>query len=84
MVFVRYDFPLPNNGNRYDFSEEELVKLLDSVYERGYTHGVEIANVSTTITASYQNGPTVNFTHKDPDHMWNNNNEYDYKKESGK
>ena len=79
MIFERYRFPLPNNGDRYDFSQEELVKLLDSVYERGYTHGVEITNISPTVTASYKNGPTVNFTPKDADYMWNNNNEYDYK-----
>lgn len=30
-----------------------------------------------TITAHYDN-LTVTFPVKDPDHMWNNNNEYDY------
>ena len=84
MIFSRYNYPLPNNGSGYSFSEQELVKLLDSVYERGYKHGVETTNAVTTITASYQNGPIVNFTPKDPDHMWNNNNEYDYKKENEK
>lgn len=77
MFFVRYDFPLPNNGDRYDFSQEELHKLLDSVYERGYTHGVEATNATTTVTASYKNGPTVSFTPRDADFMWNSNNNCD-------
>lgn len=79
MIFAKYSYPLPNNGSGYSFSEQELVKLLDSVYERGYKYGVETTNAVTTITASYQKGPIVNFTLKDPNYMWNNNNEYDYK-----
>ena len=51
MLFVRYDFPLPNNGDRYDLSQDELHKLLDSVYERGYTHGVEVTNKTETTVA---------------------------------
>ena len=51
MFFVRYTFPLPNNGDRYDFSQEELRKLLDSVYECGYTHGVEVTNKTETTVA---------------------------------
>lgn len=78
MVFVRYRYPLPNNGSGYSFTEQELIKLLDSVYEQGYTHGVESTIEPQTITASYGNF-TVTFHIKDPDHMWNNNNEYDYK-----
>lgn len=76
MFFVRYDFPLPNNGDRYDFSQEELTKLLDSAYERGYAHGVESTVEPETVIASYGN-LTVTIPAKDPDHMWNNNNEYD-------
>lgn len=36
MMQVRYDFPLPNNGERYDLSQEELVKILDHVYDCGF------------------------------------------------
>lgn len=78
MIFSRYNYPLPNNGDHYDFSQEELLKLLDSVYERGYAHGVESTIEPETITATYSN-LTVTIPIKDPDHMWNNNNEYDYK-----
>lgn len=36
MVQTKYDFPLPNNGERYDLSQDELVKILDHVYECGF------------------------------------------------
>lgn len=79
MIFSRYSYPLPNNGSGYSFSEQELVKLLDSVYEQGYKHGVESTIVPETVTASYDN-LTVTIPIKDSaNHMWNNNNEYDYK-----
>lgn len=38
MVFTKYDFPLPNDGERYNLSKEELVKILDHVYECGFEH----------------------------------------------
>lgn len=52
MVFVKYSFPLPNNGDRYDFSAEELVQLLDSVYEKGYTDGEQVAIEPITTTTN--------------------------------
>ncbi len=36
MVQVLYDFPLPNNGERYDLSQEELHKILEHVYNCGF------------------------------------------------
>ena len=36
MVQFRYDFPLPNDGDRYNLSQDELVKILDHVYECGF------------------------------------------------
>lgn len=78
MIFSRYNYPLPNNGTGYSFSEQEPVKLLDSVYEQGYKHGVESTIEPETIVATYDN-LTVTIPIKDSaDHMWNNNNEYDY------
>lgn len=35
MMQVRYEFPLPNDGLGYRFTEKELVELLDRVYEKG-------------------------------------------------
>ena len=42
MVISKYSFPLPNNGNRYDLSQDELVQLLDKVYQAGWDHAREI------------------------------------------
>ena len=42
MIFTKYSFPLPNNGERYDLSQEELVKILDAVYDNGYEHARDI------------------------------------------
>ena len=53
-VFSKYSFPLPNNGDRYNFSEDELIKLLDSAYDKGYQHGRESMNIGVTTTASYE------------------------------
>lgn len=36
MVMAKYDFPLPNDGERYNLSQDELVKILDHVYECGF------------------------------------------------
>ncbi len=55
MIFEKYSFPLPNNGDRYDFSVEELDELLNSVYERGYARGIESTIEPKTITASTDN-----------------------------
>ena len=42
MVFTKYDFPLPNKGDRYDLSQEELVKILDHVYDCGFEHARDV------------------------------------------
>lgn len=36
MIFSKYTFPLPNNGERYDLSQEELHKILEHVYKCGF------------------------------------------------
>lgn len=41
MVQTKYDFPLPNNGDRYDLSQNELVQLLDKAYDAGWDHARE-------------------------------------------
>lgn len=65
MIFSRYNYPLPNNGSIYSFSEQELVKLLDSVYTQGYAHGVESTIEPETVVATYDN-LTITFPIKDP------------------
>lgn len=79
MFFIRYSLPLPNNGDRYDLSEKELVELLDAAYDRGYTHGVESTIEPETIVATYDNLSVAIPIKDSADHMRNNNNEYDYK-----
>lgn len=52
MVFAKYSYPLPNNGSGYSFSEQELVSLLDSVYDKGFKDGVQVATPPETTCAS--------------------------------
>jgi hypothetical protein len=55
MIFAKYRYPLPNNGSGYSFTEQELVKLLDSVYEKGFKDGVVSSIVPETTMASTTN-----------------------------
>ena len=58
MVITKYSFPNPNNGDRYDFSQEELVQLLDKVYQTGWDQAREIYDPSkqpvVTAASSYE------------------------------
>ena len=42
MVFTKYSFPNPNNGDRYDLSQDELIQLLDKAYQAGWDHAREV------------------------------------------
>lgn len=42
MIMTLFDFPLPNNGERYDLSQDELVELLQRAYDNGFKHAREI------------------------------------------
>ena len=46
MIMALYEFPLPNNGERYDLSKEELVNLLDRAYHNGFDHARNIYDSS--------------------------------------
>lgn len=46
MVQTKYDFPLPNDGERYNLSQEELVKILDHVYDCGFENARDIYDPS--------------------------------------
>ena len=50
MVMTLYDFPNPNNGDRYDLSQEELDALLYKAYMNGFKRGKEVT--SPIVTAS--------------------------------
>jgi hypothetical protein len=51
---VRYEFPLPNDGEGYKFTENELVELLDKVYEKGreYERSLVEVELGRVITKS--------------------------------
>ena len=45
MIMELYKMPLPNNGERYDLSTEELNDLLYQAYKNGYDYGYQNAKV---------------------------------------
>ena len=57
MVFTKYSFPNPNNGDRYNLSQDELVQLLDKTYQAGWDHAREVFDPAlqpiVTTSASY-------------------------------
>ena len=48
MVQVTYEFPLPNNGERYDLSRQELCDLLSKTYYKGFKDGQNSIPAYTT------------------------------------
>jgi hypothetical protein len=50
MVQVSFSYPLPNNGDRYDLSKEELIELLQKAYDNGFEAGKSNNSVVTTYT----------------------------------
>ena len=55
MIQMKYDFPLPNNGDRYDLSEKELVKLLDAAYKNGYDAACAYTTTECAVSSSEYN-----------------------------
>ena len=45
MIQSLYEYPLPNNGERYDLSQEELLDLLQKAYDNGWHYGYGAAQV---------------------------------------
>ena len=48
MMQVLFGYPLPNNGDRYDLSKEELVELLQKAYDNGYEAAKNCYDYKTT------------------------------------
>lgn len=48
----KYSYPLPNDGENYKFTLDELKSLLDIIYEKGFTDGKSHASESETTTYS--------------------------------
>jgi len=51
MTQTTYDFPLPNNGERYDLSLQELDELLSKAYYKGFKDGQDSIPAYTTTTS---------------------------------
>lgn len=62
MLVAKYDIPLPNDGDKYSLTQDELVKLLDRAYERGYENARNAYDTSgrTTTWASFDMGDEQN------------------------
>ena len=65
MVISRYSFPLPNNGDRYDLSQDELVKLLDNAYNCGFEYARDVYDPSRQGTISW-----ASYENKDDHNKW--------------
>ena len=61
MIALKYSYPLPNNGSRYSFTEMELIKLLDSVYDKGFEDGVAVSKPIETTTISTSETLTIKY-----------------------
>lgn len=48
MLQVLFSYPLPNNGDRYDLSKEELRELLQKAYDSGFKVGKSNEGITTT------------------------------------
>lgn len=48
MIQTTYDFPLPNNKERYDLSLQELNELLSKTYYKGFKDGQDSIPTYTT------------------------------------
>lgn len=64
MITTKYTYPLPNNGSNYLFSEQELIKLLDSVYDKAFLDGVALAIQPITTCTSTSNNIVIKATKK--------------------
>jgi hypothetical protein len=91
MIQVSFNYPLPNNGDRYDLSEEELVELLQKAYENGKQSSQEWSthcwsnticpicggsNVYTTITLMYGPGNKTTYHCSSCGHSWEDGDAY--------
>lgn len=52
MLVAKYDLPLPNDGDKYSLTKDELVELLDRAYERGYENARNAYDKTTTWASS--------------------------------
>ena len=59
MVISKYSFPLPNHGDRYDLSQNELVELLDNAYNCGFEHARDAYDPSRQGTVTWASSEDI-------------------------
>lgn len=59
MVISKYSFPLPNNGDRYDLSQNELIELLDNAYNCGFEHARDAYDPSRQGTVTWASSKNI-------------------------
>ena len=63
MTQTTYEFPLPNNGERYDLSQQELCDLLSKAYYKGFKDGQDSVPAHTTSSDHTYYNPTTGIYH---------------------
>ena len=53
MTQITYEFPLSNNGERYDLSQQELYDLLSKAYYKGFKDGQDSISAYTISSEDY-------------------------------
>ena len=64
MIISKYSFPLPNNGDRYDLSKNELVELLDNAYNCGFEHARDAYDPSRQGTVTWASSEDIDDNNK--------------------
>ena len=59
MVITKYNFPLPNDGDNYRFTQTELVQLLDEVYNKGFEYARDIYDPARQGTISWASSEDI-------------------------
>ena len=59
MVITMYEIPLPNKGERYDLSVEELNNLLYKAYRNGFDYAREVYGNKVITTTNTPEGEWV-------------------------
>ena len=52
MLFIKYTFPSPNDGENYKFTSTELSNLLESIYNKGWNDARDIYDKSKQVTTT--------------------------------
>lgn len=59
MIITLFEYPLPNNGERYDLSKDELSDLLYKAYRNGFEHARDVYDKSRQGTTTWASSEDV-------------------------